>query len=199
MFNEVSNDQHFVKLTGEIRQEGELDNVEYGIDDSRIPRELVLITDNEIFTTIEAIQSPSRQGVKLWFNFTNDTVIWIKSFDYNIPSDYLEISTCLYSSTNNRIYSLTSFQASNKVILYTLNSMTGDPLLNPYIFPQSADRTSGIVLIDNKIYFSVGTNTQSYLVVFSPQAQSSQIYSFSTSTPFNLQIQYISKTSDNSK
>ena len=169
------------------------------IDDSKIPRELVLITDNEIFTTIEAIQPPSRQGVKLRFDFANNSIIWIKSFDYSGSFDYLGISTCLYSSADNRIYSLTSFQTANKVILYTLNSMTGDPLLNPYIFPQPADRTSGIVLIDNKIYFSVGTNTQSYLVVFSPQAQSSKIYSFSTSTPFNLQIQYISKTSDNSK
>ena len=169
------------------------------IDDSKIPRELLLITDNEIFTTIDAIQSPTRQGVKLRFNFVNDTVIWIKSFDNNASSDYLGISTCLYSSADNRIYSLTSFQTTNKVILYTLNSMTGDPLLNPYIFPQSADRTSGIVLIDKKIYFSVGTNTQSYLVEFSPQAQSSKIYLFSTSTPFSMQIQYISKTSDDSK
>ena len=176
-----------------------LNSISAFIDDSKIPRELLLITDNEIFTTIEAIQSPSRQGVKLRFNFTNDTVIWIKSFDYSGSSDYLGISTCLYSSADNRIYSLTSFQTTNKVILYTLNSMTGDPLLNPYIFPQSTDITSGIVLIDNKIYFSVGTNTQSYLVEFSPQAQSSKIYLFSTSTPFSMLIQYISKTSDDSK
>ena len=157
-----------------------MNSISIFIDDSKIPRELVLITDNEVFTTIEAIQSPSQQGVKLRFDFANDTVIWIKSFDYSGSSDYLGISTCLYSSSDNRIYSLTSFQTANKVILYTLNSMTGNPLLNPYIFPQSADRTSGIVLLDNKIYFSVGKNTQSYLVEFSPQTQSSQILKVKT-------------------
>ena len=139
-----------------------------------------LLSDSEIFLSINAIANPGNSGIKLRLNFNTKIIEWIKSFSSSTNSDTQGISNWLYISSQNTIYSLTNFDVSLKTVLFSLNSNDGS-LLFTYYFNQNTDQASGMIYLNSILYIWVYKGTVSYLILFNPSTKSTISYSSNNS------------------
>ena len=145
-----------------------------------VPWELELLSDSEIFLSMNAISNPGNSGIKLKLNFNTNIIEWIKSFSSSTSSDTQGISNWLFTSSQNTIYSLTNFDVSLKTVLFSLNSNDGS-LLFTYYFNQNTDQASGMIYLDSMLYIWVYKGIVSYLILFNPSTKLTISYSTSNS------------------
>ena len=168
--------------------------MQFLIDLNYPPRELALISDSEIFVSLNAPVGTSKAGYKMKIEFNTHSIIWKYKFISTMNNDVQLISSWLYSSSNNMIYSLTVFGGSQSAVLFILNSLSGSLAHSPLKLSTPIYQSSGIIFVDNIIYFTTYSPINSYLVVLNTQSYSSTVYTFS-----GLNIYRIGITFDSSR
>ena len=124
-------------------------------------------------------------GLKYRINFSAGTARWKSTFISTTSNDIQGLSSSLYSSSTNSIYSLTLFSASNNVVLFVLNADNGSPTSSPYKFTTEITKASGIVLVNSYLYFVIVGSLNSYLVIFNTSSQSFTTYAFNSLITIN--------------
>ena len=131
-------------------------------------------------------------GVMLRFNFNDQSVSWIISFTTS-STDNQNMSNWLISSDLNYIYSLKTF-SSNKLILHILKAGDGTTYKGPFELSVSINQASGMILIDNSLYFAANFNFYDYLIIYN--SSTSAVASYITNS---ISLFRISLTKDASK
>ena len=150
-----------------------------------------MITDNDIFLSMIAIDGSTKSGLKYRVSFSTNTAVWRSSFLSSTSSDNHGEGSWIFSASQNIIYSLTVFTVSNKVILFCINADSGSGEFSPFKFSNSISQTRGMILIDQDLYFIIIGNSISYLVIFNTLAKTSIAYSIdSTITIYRINITY---------
>ena len=126
---------------------------------------------------MNAINGATQSGIKLRMNFDTNSIVWIKKFASTTASDNQDISNWLYSSSKGIIYSLTEFKVSTKTILFIMNSTDGNTL-SIYSINIASTQSSGMILINTILYFSVLSASSSYLIIFDTSSKSTKCYTF---------------------
>ena len=98
------------------------------------PRELLLISDSDIFTTICLNFTTMFTITKFRLDFNSNSVKWILYEKLGSPSDYQLASSSLYLSSKDIIFSLAVFYNAKSALLFQLNAKDGSSSSSTYAF-----------------------------------------------------------------
>ena len=88
----------------------------------------------------------------------------------------------VYSIEKEAIYSLSTFSASGYTVLFIINAQDGSSVHYPLKLNTSIDKVSGIIFLNNWIYFVASKNGLSYLIIIDSAFYTSIVYNFSSLT-----------------
>ena len=97
------------------------------------PRELLLISDTDVYTTI-GLNLPSKKSIlKTRLHFDSGSSKWMQMLSSSSPSEYQLTSSSLYSSTANAVLSLAVLGISQLAILFQFNASDGSVSSSMYV------------------------------------------------------------------
>ena len=143
---------------------------------------------------MNAANGVSQSGIKLRMDFSSSPIKWIKKFYSTSSNDIQTRSSWYYSSSDDYIYSLTSFSVSQRVVLFQMNASNGNSIsinmLNAIL-----TESSGIIFNNNSFYIVSSSSSQSYFIIFDLSTKATTSYSFQDT----IKIYNLRMTSDLSK
>ena len=128
-------------------------------DANYFPRELSLISNSEIYTSMNLVKSfSSFPWIKLRLDFNTNTIKWIIKVNSTPLNDQQLTSASLYFASNDTIFSLVNYSSAESVVLFQLNATDGSFKSQPYATDNTlaVNSISGMVLqFKNKNLLSV--------------------------------------------